>query len=255
MASRTSPPARPLIGINCDFLTPKSGGAHARVNVGYFDSVLAAGGLPVLLPPLKKDNFPEWETLLDMLAGVVMVGGDDLDPRRLGQPLTNLIRPMAARREDSDRYLLDKVIARKMPLVAIGAGMQLLNVTFGGTLFGHLPMDNPRAMPHFDQAGGVHRHMVNVERNSVLEMIFGATELRVNSTHHQAIDKLGKRLKVGAKAPDGVIEAIESTDDSWFCVGTQWHPECDTASALDRQLFDNLVQAAMKQADAALVEV
>ena len=131
--------------------------------------------------------------------------------------------------------------------------MQLLNVHFGGTLFGHLPLDNPKAMPHYDQTGGVHRHMVAVEPTSTLAEIFGATELRVNSTHHQAVNKLGKRLRVGARALDDVIEAIETTDETWFCVGTQWHPECSSASALDRQLFDNLVQAAMKQVEAGLV--
>jgi putative glutamine amidotransferase len=71
----------------------------------------------------------------------------------------------------------------------------------------------------------------------------------VNSAHHQGINQLGKRLRVAARAPDGLIEAIETTDESWFCIGVQWHPECTTASALDRQIFDNLVQHAMKFAD------
>jgi putative glutamine amidotransferase len=82
--------------------------------------------------------------------------------------------------------------------------------------------------------------------------MYGADELRVNSTHHQAVNQVGKRLRVGARAPDGVIEAIETTDESWFCVGVQWHPECDTASALDRQIFDCLVQAAAKYTEPAL---
>ncbi len=253
MASPT-PPARPLIGIAADYYAPKAGPPFARVNAGYFDSVLAAGGLPVVLPPLSKEYFPELDAYLDLVAGVVLVGGMDLDPRRQGRPLTNVIQPMAVRREESDRYMLDKIVARRTPLLAIGAGMQLVNVYFGGTLFGHLPTDNPKAMPHYDQAGGVHRHMVVVEANSTLDEIFGAPELRVNSTHHQAVNQVGKRLRVGAKSPDGVIEAIETTDETWFCVGTQWHPECDSASALDRQLFDNLVQSALKYADAGLVE-
>jgi putative glutamine amidotransferase len=248
-------PSRPLIGINCDYYDPKVGGPFARVNTGYFDTVLAAGGLPVILPPLRKDNYAELDTLLDLVSGVVMVGGMDLDPRGYGQPKTNATQPMPARREESDRYLLTKVIERKMPLVAVGAGMQLLNVHFGGTLFQHLPLDNPRAMPHYDQAGGVHRHIVNVEVGSTLEEIFGALELRVNSTHHQAVNKVGKRLRVAAKSPDGVIEAVETTEESWFCVGTQWHPECDSASALDRQIFDNLVTHAGKYAESELAGV
>jgi putative glutamine amidotransferase len=254
MAARPTPPPRPVIGIAADFLAPKTGLPFARVNAGYFDAVLAAGGLPVLLPAVKKENYPELDTYLDMVSGVILVGGLDLDPRKQGQPLTNVIQPMAARREESDRQLLAKVVERKMPVLGIGVGMQLINLHFGGTLFGHLPTDNPRAMPHFDQAGGTHRHMVNVEPNSTLDEIYGAVELLVNSQHHQAVNQVGKRLRVGAKAPDGVVEAIETTDDTWFCVGVQWHPEADTASALECQLFDCFVQSAGKY-DPALVEV
>ena len=250
--STRAPAPRPLIGINTDFYTPKTGAPFARVNAGYFDAVLTAGGLPVVIPPLRKDNFAELEALLDMVAGMILVGGMDLDPRKMGQPLTNTVQPMPARREDSDRFLLTKIVERKMPVLGIGVGMQLINVHFGGTLFAHLPTDNPKAMPHFDPTGGPHRHMVNVEPNSSLEEMYGANELRVNSSHHQAVNQVGKRLRVGAKAPDGVIEAIEGTDDTWFCMGVQWHPECDTASALDRQIFDCFVQSAMKFVEPAL---
>ena len=239
-------PSRPLIGINTDFVTPKSGVPAARLNATYIDAVLAAGGLPILLPPMRKENFAEIDTYLDMVCGVVMTGGLDLDPRRNGQQTTNTVSPMAPRREDADRYLLTRVAERKLPLLAIGVGMQLLNVHFGGSLHLHLPNDNPRAMPHYELSGGPHRHMVNVEPKTTLEDIFGAPELRVNSGHHQAVNQIGKRLRVAAKAPDGVIEAIETTDEAWFCIGVQWHPECDTASALDRQIFDCLVEWAMK---------
>ncbi|MGL6096802.1 MAG: gamma-glutamyl-gamma-aminobutyrate hydrolase family protein [Fimbriiglobus sp.] len=253
MAVRTpAAPPRPLIGIAADYLTPKTGAAYARVNAGYFDAILAAGGLPVLIPPVRKDNFPEIDTYLDMVGGVVITGGLDLDPRRNGQPLTTAVHPMAARREESDRYLLTKIVERKMPLLGVGVGMQLLNVHFGGTLALHLPIDNPKAMPHFDPTGGPHRHMVIVQPGTCLEDIYGAQELRVNSTHHQGVDKVGKRLRVAAKAPDGVVEAVETTDDTWFCIGVQWHPEADTASALDRQIFDCLVQAAARHAEPAL---
>ena len=175
-----------------------------------------------------------------------MIGGLDLDPRRNGQQVTAAVQMMHARREDADRLLMSKVIERKLPLLAVGSSMQLLNVLLGGTLHLHLPADHPKAMPHFDPSGGPHRHMVSVEPGSTLEDIFGAAEHRVNSTHHQGIHQLGRALRVGAKAPDGVVEAIETTDEEWFCIGTQWHPECETASALDRQLFDNLIEWANK---------
>lgn len=242
----TQPAPRPLVGVSTDFYAPKNAHPYLRLNAGYLDAVLAAGGLPVLLPAVRKDNFAEVESLLDRVSAVVMIGGLDLDPRRNGQQLTAAVQPMHPRREDTDRLLMGKVIERKLPLLAVGASMQLLNVLMGGTLHLHLPTDHPKALPHFDPSGGPHRHMVNVEPGSTLEDIFGAPEHRVNSTHHQAVNQLGRALRVGAKAPDGVIEAIETTDDGWFCIGTQWHPECETASALDRQLFDNLIEWAHK---------
>jgi putative glutamine amidotransferase len=244
--ARNSAPERPLIAINSDFYAPKNTQPYLRLNAAYFEAVLNAGGSPLLIPPLKKEHFGEIDRLLDRVSGVVMVGGLDLDPRRNGQQLINAVQPMHPRREDVDRYLVERVVERRLPLLAIGSSMQLLNVYLGGTLFLHLPADNPKAMPHFDPSGGPHRHMVNVEPKSTLEDIFGAPEHRVNSTHHQAINQLGRSLRVGARAPDGVIEAIETTDETWFCIGTQWHPEAETASALDRQLFDNLIEWANK---------
>jgi putative glutamine amidotransferase len=195
---------------------------------------------------VRKDNVAELDTYLDLLSGVVLLGGLDLDPRRQGQPLGAATQPMASRREESDRLLLAKVVERRLPVLGIGVGMQLINVHFGGTLFAHLPLDVPKAMPHFDPTGGPHRHMVSVEPNTTLQDMYGADELRVNSQHHQGVNQVGRRLRVAARAPDGVIEAVETTDDTWFCVGVQWHPEADTASALDRQIFDCLVQAAAK---------
>jgi putative glutamine amidotransferase len=253
MAVSKSAPPRPVIGIAADLLTPKAGVPYVRANVGYVDAVLAAGGLPLVLPPVRKDNFPELDAYLDLVAGVVLVGGLDLDPRRLGQQPGAASQPMAARREESDRLLLTKVIERRLPVLGIGVGMQLINVHFGGTLYPHLPVDAPKAMPHFDPSGGPHRHMVSVEPNTTLQDMYGADELRVNSQHHQGVNQVGKRLRVAARAPDGVIEAVETTDDTWFCVGVQWHPEADTASALDRQIFDCLVQAAAKHEPAGVL--
>jgi putative glutamine amidotransferase len=255
MAARKEPtpaPARPLIGINTDFHAPKNAPAYARLNAGYIDAVLGAGGFPVLIPPLRKDVLAEVDALLDTVAGVILTGGQDMDPRRNGQAMTAAVQPMAARREEADRYLLARIFERKTPVLGIGLGMQQLNVFAGGTLYLHLPAENPKAMPHYDQTGAPHRHMVLIEPNTRLDEIYGTQELRVNSTHHQAVNQLGKKMRVAAKAPDGVIEAVESTDPNWFCVGVQWHPECDTASALDMQIFECFVQAAVRAADGVL---
>jgi len=238
---------RPFIGVNADFIpASKAGGAHLRLGAGYVDAVFAAGGLPVVLAPLGKDA--DLDVLLDRLDGILLTGGLDLDPRRCGQATHHAVRPMAERREVSDRALIKRVIERQMPLLAVGAGMQLLNVACGGTLFLHLPEEQPRALPHHDPSGGPHRHTVLLEPNTRLDEIYGGGEIRVNSDHHQAVRQVGKGLRVGALAPDGVIEAIESADPNWFCVGVQWHPESETASALDMQLFECFLQACVRQA-------
>ena len=240
-------PTRPLIGINSDFFSAtKHGPAHARLHAGYVDSVVAGGGLPILVPPLAKDV--DLEPLLERLDGFVLCGGLDLDPKRQGQPSHASILPMAERREESDQMLVRRLIARRMPLLAIGVGMQQLNVACGGSLHLHLPEDLPRSMPHRDPFGETHRHAVVLEPNSRLEEIYGGGEVLVNSEHHQAVRIVGDKLRVSAKAPDGVIEAIEADDPNWFCIGVQWHPESETASALDMQLFECFLQACARQA-------
>ncbi|CAN5562541.1 gamma-glutamyl-gamma-aminobutyrate hydrolase family protein [soil metagenome] len=252
MPKAAAEPSRPLIGITTDYFTPKNVAPYTRLNVGYVDAILAAGGLPIAIPPMKRDNFTEIDTYLRMVSGVVLSGGADLDPRSYGCQPTAAIQPMAPRREGAERYLFTQLAEHKVPVLGIGAGMQLINIHHGGTLFLHLPAENPKAMPHYDPSGGPHRHMVNVEPRSLLEEIYGTGEQRVNSTHHQAVNQLGRKLRVAARALDGVIEAIETTDKEWFCVGLQWHPECDTASALDRQIFECFVQQAARYVEEPL---
>ena len=106
----------------------------------------------------------------------------------------------------------------------------------------------PRAMPHWDPScHGPHRHAVLLEPNTRLDEIYGGGEIRVNSNHHQAVKQPGPKMRVSALGPDGVIEAIEAVDPNWFCVGVQWQPESDSASALDMQLFEGFVQACIRQ--------
>jgi putative glutamine amidotransferase len=240
-------PTRPFIGVNADFAPPgKHSAAALRLPAGYADALAAAGGLPLLLPPLGKDV--DLNALLDRLDGFVLTGGLDLDPRRAGMATHPAVQLMPTRRDDSDRLLVRRLLARRTPRLGIGLGMQQLNVACGGTLYLHLPEDLPRALPHRDPTGAPHRHTVLIEPGTRMEEIYGAGEIRVNSAHHQAVRQVGERLRVAALAPDGVIEAVESVDPQWFCVGVQWHPESETASALDTQLFECFVQACVRQA-------
>lgn len=239
--------SRPIIGIATDYLPEtKFAPAQIRLDAGYVDAILAAGGLPMLLPsfvPIDKQGINEINAWLDIVDGVIISGGKDLDPKRQGLPTHPRVEKMDARREEHDRRLFTEVQKRRMPLLGIGVGMQLINVALGGTLYLHLPEEMPKAMPHRDEPGEPHRHLVLIETNTFMYEIYGDCELRVNSDHHQAVQDVGEGLQVGAKSPDGVIEGIEYIDRSWFCIGVQWHPEGETATALDMQLFDAFLQA------------
>jgi putative glutamine amidotransferase len=238
---------RPFIGVNADFVTVgKRGAARLQVHAGYADAVAAAGGYPIILPPFGSEV--DIDPMLDHLDGFVLTGGLDIDPRRHGLPYHAAVVPMSERRDLADRILIRRIIDRQMPVLAIGLGLQQINIALGGTLHLHLPEELPRRLPHLDLTGGPHRHLVLLEPGTRVDEIYGGGELRVNSQHHQAARELGCGLRVAARAPDGVIEAIESTDPNWFCVGVQWHPESETASALDLQLFEAFVQACLRQA-------
>ena len=190
-------PTRPLIGVNADFtLSAKTITPHLRLAVGYVDAIVAASGLPVVLPPMCKDIDPD--AILDRLDGVLLSGGLDLDPRRHGLPTHTAVHLMPERRDDSDRLLVRHIVERRLPVLGVGLGMQQLNVALGGTLFLHLPDEQPGAMPHRDAAGMPHRHLVLVEPNTRLEEIYGGGEIRVNSAHHQAVRQAAPGLRVCA---------------------------------------------------------
>ena len=142
------------------------------------------------------------------------------------------MRLLDPRREDFDRRLMQLVAERRMPVMGVGCGMQLLNVSQGGTLFLHIPEDLPRALPHLDAMDPNHRHALEIEMGTIMERVYGEGEIRVNSMHHMAIDEVAPGFAVTARCPDGVVEAIESTSDDWFAFGTQFHPESESASAL-----------------------
>jgi putative glutamine amidotransferase len=240
-------PRKPLIGLNADYRpSRKEGPALSYLPAGYYNAIEAAGGIPVILPPME--DAADITRVLDLVQGFVMVGGGDLDPRRDGFQLHSSVRPMDARREEFDRKLMDLIAERRIPLLAIGAGMQLMNISQGGNLYLHLPEDMPEAIPHRDPQDPEHRHGLSVVFGTLMERVYGDSEIRVNSMHHQAIDEVAPGFAVTARCPDGVVEAIESTMDDWFAVGTQFHPESESASALDVRIFEEFVEGITKPA-------
>lgn len=231
--------ARPLIGVNMDFRSArKDSSAYCFLHAGYCDALVKAGAIPILLPPLTDED--DIQRVLEMLSGLLFIGGADLDCQRDGYMLHPSMRVMDPRREDFDRQMMQMAAERRMPVMGVGGGMQLLNVSQGGNLFLHITEDLPRAIPHCDSLDPSHRHALEIEMNTLMERVYGEGEIRVNSLHHMAIDDVAPGFTVTARCPDGVIEAIESTTD-WFAFGTQFHPESESASALDLRIFEEFV--------------
>lgn len=233
---------KPLIAVNADFRVAREDTpAFSYVFAGYYDAVIKAGGIPVVLPPMEEEA--DVRRALEAVEGVVFVGGADLDPRRDGFMVHPSMRLLPQRREAFDRILMRLVVQRKLPVFGIGSGMQLLNLTAGGNLFYHIPEDLPKSLPHKDPLDPAHRHALVVEQNSLMERIYGEGEIRVNSSHHMAIDAVAPGFRITARCPDGVIEAIESQHPDWFALGTQFHPESESASALDQRIFEEFIAA------------
>lgn len=238
--------SKPIIGINADYRTSTHNQpAFSYVAAGYYDAIANAGGIPVLLAPLSDDD--SLRQITDHLDGCVFIGGGDLDPRNDGFMLHASNKPMDPRRENFDRRLALEVVERRLPVLGIGAGMQLLNVVCGGNLFLHIPEDLPNSLPHRDSQDIYHRHSLVIESNSLIGRVYGEGEIRVTSRHHMAIDEVAEGFRVTARCQDGVIEAIESEMVDWFAIGTQFHPECAASSALDVRIFEEFIEAIVER--------
>ena len=246
---------KPTIGVNGEFRAERKDGiALSWYNTGYYDCITdaAPGGIPLLIPPLADDD--DLKQFLGLLDGLVLCGCQlDLDPVRLGMEKHPATRPMPARREDFDRRLCQLAVDMRIPILAIGSGMQTLNVVCGGTLFRHVGEDVPKSLLHRDHVERSLRHVLEIVPGTRIDHIYGPGEIRVNSQHHMSVDQVAPLFRVSATTPDGVIEAYESVDEDWFCLGVQWHPENETASALDMQVFETFLEACTEQAEPTIL--
>jgi putative glutamine amidotransferase len=211
------------------------------VGVRYTAAIEAAGGIPMVIPPMGADAIGP---LLDRLGGVCLSGGPDIDPLGYGERPHPKLGPTTV---DLDRFELSVARAadeRGLPVLGICRGAQALNVARGGTLHQHIPEVAGVSLEHRQAAPGeMPAHGVDVEHGSALAGILGRRRTRVNSFHHQAVARLGEGLVAVAWSPDGVIEGIEAPD-SPFVIGVQWHAECMTASPDQARLFRRFVDAA-----------
>ncbi len=203
------------------------------VPLQYVTCVEGAGGRALLVPP-RAD---EVETTLDVLDGLMLTGGADIDPERYGAALGDQTRATGPDRDEAELLLLQAALARDMPVLAICRGMEVLNVLRGGDLEQHVP-DAVGHEGHREVRGVFSEHEVRLEPASLVGAALGPS-LAVKSHHHQAVARLGEGLTAVGWSDDGVVEAVEDPDMR-FAVGVQWHPEAGT----DDRLFTALVESA-----------
>ncbi|MBI3567888.1 MAG: gamma-glutamyl-gamma-aminobutyrate hydrolase family protein [Gemmatimonadetes bacterium] len=211
---------------------------RVRLSLNYVRSTEGAGLTPLVVPPYADAS--RAASVLDAAAGLLLTGGEDVDPRLYGavpHPTTQAPNPA---RDETELALLRLARERRIPVLAICRGIQLVNVAFGGTLVQDLPSERPSAIVH-DQGEERSRrsHAVTLAADSLVASAAGSTAFDVNSYHHQAVDRLGTGLRVTGRAPDGVVEACEGTEAGWWLLAVQWHPEDLTTDApgWDRGLF------------------
>jgi putative glutamine amidotransferase len=237
---------RPRVGIPW-----RTSGEEAELNLAkikdYQDSVLAAGGEPVLLSLQHPNDLQE---LLPTLDAFVLPGSPaDVEPTQYGSVNRGKSAPADSSREKTDRAILKHALGEKKPVLAICYGCQLLNVYLGGTLVQDLRTETAMAIPHtkndfVPQPSADPVHGATFDGASRLAKIALGVEAQVNSSHHQAVEKVGEGLRVTAHAPDGTIEGIEWTGDSNWIVGVQWHPERMFGDAFSERLFRDFMAAA-----------
>ena len=247
----------PVIGITAtlkqdvDCVAERPLGKFVRADLDYVEGVAEAGGVPVVLPPVVGVRGAE--ALLEGMDGLLLSGGSDLDPGYYGEKPVPELGVTIPERDVFEMALLEHALRRKIPILGICRGMQVLNVALGGTLYQDLPsqMDHKVLLGHRQETPKWQpTHEVEVDGGSKVAEILGAKELKVNSYHHQAIKELASELVAVAHAPDGVIEAVESGDLSkrWV-IGVQWHAEAmREAGPEHRNLFEAHVSAAERYA-------
>ena len=236
----------PRIGIT-GITRTVSGADRTGVNAAYVRAVLRAGGVPLVLSPLV--GVAHNGVLLDALDGLVLSGGEDVDPAHYGQvphPDLGAVDPL---RDAFELAIYRDASARRLPVLAICRGIQLVNVALGGTLWQDIPSERPEALAHAQGTGRDDRtHPVDLTPGSRLARAVGTTRCEVNSFHHQSIRDLAPGLRVTARAPDGEIEGVEMAEDEAWLLAVQWHPEefHQHGEAPDHGLFDALIREARR---------
>ncbi len=222
-----------------------AGTDRTGVNAAYVRSVLGAGGVPLVLSPLL--GVTHNAVLLEGLDGLLLTGGEDVDPEHYGHVPHPALGDVDPIRDAFELAIFRDAYQRRLPVLAICRGIQLVNVALGGTLWQDLPSERPGVVRHVQTSGRDDRtHPVDLVSRSRLAQALGGTRIHVNSFHHQSIRDLAPGLLATGRAPDGEIEGVESVGTDPWLLAVQWHPEefYHHREAPDHGLFDALMRQA-----------
>ena len=231
---------KPVIGIT----TGCSPEEYSKVRRTYGDAILRSGGIPFLLP--QVDDIAQALEVVSRLDGILFTGGEDVDPTRYGESVLNGTVSINHHRDTLEFLYAEAAFRKRLPVLAICRGEQLINVALGGALFQDLPAQKPGEVLHKqNEPGEIPTHLCIVSRNTLLHRIMGADTLRVNSFHHQAVSVPSDKVSVSAYSEDGVVEAFEMVSGKQWLLAVQFHPEM-MVRADDRwlALFKAFVKAA-----------
>jgi putative glutamine amidotransferase len=231
----------PLIGITLDYETAQTYAAYPwyALRENYITAVEQAGGIPFLLPYVSS----QISKYLEVIDGLLIPGGDsDINPCFYGVNERHKRVVTKDNRAQFELKLTEAALKKDLPILGICGGQQVLNVVLGGTLIQHIPDYSSDCLIH-EQTQPKHQptHEIDVVEGTLLHRILKEKTIRVNSTHHQAVEKLGRNVQVNAQASDNIIEAIEVSGQR-FCLGVQWHPEY-LSTRYDHAIFKAFIQA------------
>jgi putative glutamine amidotransferase len=207
----------------------------------YYEAIEEHGALPIGIPATER--LDSVEHYCDLINGLFLIGGEDINPSLYGEKLDQLCMPMMPRRDQFECQLINACHLRQIPIFGICRGLQIMNVAFGGTLHQDLSQ-MPGAARHGQVAELDYstRHQIEIVAGTKLHQIIGAGRIETNTGHHQGIKQLAEGLTVSAKTADGVIEAVEG---SGFMIAVQWHPEAWPCDQHSRKLFAEFCRACL----------